>query len=56
MHMIVKGRQRDTDWYSIVAEEWPHCRDGLLAWLDPGNFAADGSALQGLAELRSRIA
>lgn len=52
MHMIVKGRQRDTDWYSIVGDEWPSCRDALLAWLDPANFGSDGTALHGLAELR----
>jgi len=51
-HWIVKGRQRDTDWYSIVDEEWPRCRDALLAWLDPSNFAPDGTAKRGLAELR----
>ena len=56
MHMVVKGRQRDTDWYSIAGEEWPRCRDALLAWLDPGNFGSDGTALAGLADLRGRIA
>ena len=56
MHMVVKGRQRDTDWYSIVGDEWPPCRDALLAWLDPANFASDGTALRGLAELRARFA
>ncbi|HXF01544.1 MAG TPA: GNAT family protein [Arthrobacter sp.] len=53
MHTIVKGRQRETDWYSIVGDEWPPCRDALLAWLDPANFAADGSAIRGLADLRA---
>jgi RimJ/RimL family protein N-acetyltransferase len=52
MHMVTKGRQRDTDWYSIIADEWPRCRDALVAWLDPGNFGADGTPLRGLAELR----
>lgn len=52
-HMVVKGRQRDTDWYSITAEEWPRCRAALMAWLDPGNFAPDGTTVRGLAELRS---
>jgi RimJ/RimL family protein N-acetyltransferase len=52
MHMVTKGRQRDTDWYSIIANEWPRCRDALAAWLDPGNIAADGTPLRGLAELR----
>ncbi len=56
LHMVVKGRQRDTDWYSIVGEEWPRCRDALLAWLDPDNFGGDGTALTGLADLRGRIA
>jgi RimJ/RimL family protein N-acetyltransferase len=51
-HMVIKGRQRDTDWYSITADEWPRCRDALAAWLDPGNFSPDGTALRGLAELR----
>ena len=56
MHMIVKARQRDTDWYSIVDDEWPRCRDALLAWLDVANFSSDGTALHGLAELRNRLA
>ncbi len=53
MHMVVKGRQRETDWYSIVGDEWPRCRDAMLAWLDPGNFAPDGTARRSLAELRN---
>jgi RimJ/RimL family protein N-acetyltransferase len=52
LHMVTKGRQRDTDWYSIIAEEWPGCRNALAAWLDPGNFAPDGTPVRGLAELR----
>jgi hypothetical protein len=56
MHMVVKGHLRDTDWYSIVGDEWPARRDALLAWLDAANFGADGSALHGLAELRARAA
>lgn len=56
MHMTVKGRQRDTDWYSIIAPEWPRCRDALVGWLDAENFAPDGTAKRGLAEIRGRIA
>jgi RimJ/RimL family protein N-acetyltransferase len=56
MHMVTKGRQRDTDWYSIVGDEWPRCRDAMLAWLDPSNFSADGTAVHGLADLRGRLA
>ena len=56
MHMITKGHQRDTDWYSIVGDEWPRCRGALLAWLDPSNFSSDGTAIHGLADLRARLA
>jgi RimJ/RimL family protein N-acetyltransferase len=51
-HMVAKGRRRDTDWYSIIEEEWPRCRAAFEAWLDPANFSADGRALRGLAALR----
>jgi hypothetical protein len=51
--MVVKGRRRDTAYYSILAEEWPRCREALVRWLDPANFAPDGTARRGLAELRN---
>jgi RimJ/RimL family protein N-acetyltransferase len=54
-HMVQKAHLRDTDYYSIVGDEWPLRRDALAAWLDPANFAADGTALHGLAEIRSRL-
>ena len=52
MHMVVKGHRRDTDWYSIIEDEWPSRRDALLAWLAPDNFAPDGTARRGVAEIR----
>jgi RimJ/RimL family protein N-acetyltransferase len=54
-HLVVKGRLRDTAWFSIVGDEWPACRDALLGWLDPGNFAPDGTARRGLAEIRASL-
>ncbi|WP_235031294.1 GNAT family N-acetyltransferase [Geminicoccus flavidas] len=41
-HLVVKGRNRDTAWYSILAEEWPALDAAFTAWLDPGNFDEDG--------------
>jgi len=52
MHMVSRGRRRDTDWYSIIEDEWPSRRDALLAWLSPDNFAPDGTARRGLKEIR----
>ena len=56
MHMVVKGRSRDSDWYSIIEDEWPSRRDALLAWLAPDNFAPDGTARRGVAEIRKSAA
>ncbi len=36
--MVVKGRNRDTDWFSVTAEEWPEVRAAHERWLDPDNF------------------
>ena len=50
-HMIVKGRNRDTAWYSILDGEWPAVRAGFEAWLDGANFDAEGRQRRSLAEL-----
>jgi RimJ/RimL family protein N-acetyltransferase len=52
-HQVSKGRLRDTAWFSIVADEWKPCEAAFLAWLAPDNFAPDGTARRGLAELRA---
>ena len=39
---VYKGRNRDTAWYAAIELEWPALREAFLAWLDPGNFDADG--------------
>lgn len=41
-HLVVKGVNRDTAWYSIIDSEWPEIRAGFEAWLDPANFDAAG--------------
>ncbi|MCF6304657.1 MAG: GNAT family N-acetyltransferase [Rhodobacteraceae bacterium] len=40
--MVVKGRNRDTAWFSIVDGEWPALCDRFQKWLSPENFDADG--------------
>lgn len=39
---VVKGRRRDTAWFSILAEEWPERRDAIAAWLDDANWDTAG--------------
>jgi len=41
-HFIVKGRNRDTAWFSIIDTEWPAIRQAFQAWLKDENFETDG--------------
>ena len=41
-HMIVKSRNRDTAWFSMLDSEWPARRAAFERWLDPANFDAEG--------------
>ena len=40
--MVYKGRNRDTDWFSVTDAEWPGVRAAHEAWLDPANFDEEG--------------
>ncbi|WEW58606.1 hypothetical protein PRK78_004074 [Emydomyces testavorans] len=51
-HMIVKGRNRDTAWFSIIDSEWRMIKSAFERWLDPLNFDAQGRQLQSLASFR----
>lgn len=54
-HMIVKGRNRDTAWFSMLDHEWPQAKAAFEAWLDPANFSPDGTQRRGLAAIREGI-
>ena len=41
-HFIIKGRNRDTAWYSIIDKEWPAIRKNFEAWLAEPNFDESG--------------
>ena len=53
--VVVKGRSRDTAWFSVTDSEWPRLRAGFAAWLEPANFDADGRQKRGLADLRAAL-
>ena len=48
--MVLKGRNRDTAWFSIVDDEWPGIRGAFEAWLAPSNFDAEGRQRHRLEE------
>ena len=54
-HMIVKGRNRDTAWFSLLSTEWPRTRAAFEAWLDPENFDAHGRQRRSLEEIRATL-
>ena len=51
-HTVVRDRNRDTAWYSIIDEEWPAIRDAFEAWLSPDNFDAHGAQRRSLEDIR----
>jgi len=55
-HMVVKGRNRDTAWFSIVDGEWPGVRAAFEAWLSPDNFDDEGQQRRSLSEIRDGVA
>jgi hypothetical protein len=40
--MIVKGRSRDTAWFSMLDGEWQGRKEAFERWLRRDNFDADG--------------
>jgi RimJ/RimL family protein N-acetyltransferase len=55
-HMIVKGKSRDTAYFSLLDSEWPARKAAFERWLAPQNFDAEGRQKTSLTELnRSRV-
>lgn len=54
-HMIAKGRNRDTAWFSMLDTEWPRVRAAFEEWLLPENFDGEGRQRRTLEEIRKSI-
>lgn len=54
-HMVYKGRNRDTAWFSVVDGDWPSLRSAFEEWLDPSNFDDSGVQVRRLAEIRRAL-
>ncbi|MHA7851218.1 GNAT family N-acetyltransferase [Roseovarius sp.] len=52
---IVKGRNRDTAWFSVIDRDWPALRASYDTWLDPANFDADGLQRHRLSDLTAPL-
>jgi RimJ/RimL family protein N-acetyltransferase len=51
-HMVVKGQNRDTAWYSMLDSEWPAIGAAFERWLSEENQSADGQ-VRSLAQCRA---
>lgn len=54
-HMIIKGRNRDTVWFSLLDGEWPRAKAAFESWLDAGNFDAEGRQRRRLEDIRATL-
>tara|TARA_R110002096_G_scaffold47539_52_gene126916 strand:+ start:4922 stop:5641 length:720 start_codon:yes stop_codon:yes gene_type:complete len=52
---VVKGRNRDTAWFSVIDSEWPALSEAYLAWLSPQNFDPDGRQKERLSDLTGLV-
>jgi RimJ/RimL family protein N-acetyltransferase len=41
-HMLIKGRNRDTAWFSMLDSEWPLRKREFERWLAASNFDPEG--------------
>lgn len=52
-HMVVKGRNRDTAWFSMLDREWPARKKAFEAWLAPTNFNDQGKQRRSLTSINA---
>jgi RimJ/RimL family protein N-acetyltransferase len=53
-HMVIKGKNRDTAWYSMLDSEWPERKAAFEAWLAAENFDAEGRQRSRLSDFSGR--
>ena len=48
--LVYKGRNRDTDWLSMIDKDWPAVKSRLAKWLSPDNFDEKGQQIKSLSD------
>lgn len=54
-HMLSKGKNRDTAWFSMIDGEWPQLKAAFEAWLSPENFDESGQQKRRLEDIRANL-
>jgi hypothetical protein len=55
-HLVVKGRRRDTAFFSILDSEWPARRDAIAGWLADANWDHQGTPRGSLSAATAGLA
>lgn len=55
-HMVSKGANRDTAWFSIIDAEWPVVKAAFETWLLPANFDDNGQQARRIEDIRTELA
>ena len=50
--MVIKNKNRDTAWFSMLDHEWPAIKTMFERWLDPSNFDGEGSQIKRLQDCK----
>ncbi len=53
--LVVKGRNRDTAWFSVIDSEWRALKEAFDAWLHPTNFNTQGQQIERLSDLTGLV-
>jgi hypothetical protein len=48
---VIKGRNRDSAWFSVISDEWPALAEAYRVWLAPQNFDDKGRQRERLSDL-----
>ncbi|KAH8816769.1 putative acetyltransferase, GNAT family [Xylogone sp. PMI_703] len=51
-HMVLKGKNRDTAWFSVTDDEWVGVGAAMEMWLGEKNFDNEGRQIRSLEEIR----
>jgi RimJ/RimL family protein N-acetyltransferase len=54
-HMVSKGANRDTAWFSMIDGEWPLLAKAFGTWLQPENFDDHGHQKERLEDIRAGL-
>lgn len=54
-HIVAKGRNRDTAWYSMIDGEWSQRKAAFETWLADENFDAAGQQIKKLEDIRDAL-